>query len=66
MEIIKIGDAVLVNDQDHSRTLWKLAMVKELLKYSDGQIRGALVQIGITRSTLRQPLQALYPLENRA
>lgn len=60
---ITVGDIVLVNDPDHKRTFWKQAKVKKLIKSSDGQVRGARIQVGVTGSILRRPVQALYPLE---
>ena len=63
---IAVGDIVLVNDPGHPRTFWKLARVKELIRSSDGQIRGARVQVGATGSTLRRPVQTLFPLEIHA
>ena len=40
---IVIGDIVLVYDQDHPRTFWRLAKVEDLMKGSDGKIRGAII-----------------------
>ena len=63
---IVIRDIVLVYDQDHPRTFWRLAKVKDLIKGSDGKIQGAIIQIGSKggkSSILRRPIQHLYPLE---
>ena len=60
---IAVGDIVLVNDPDHPRTFWKLARVMELIRSTDGQVRGARILVGSTGSTLQRPTQALYPLE---
>ena len=52
--------------KNHPRSLWKLALVEELIKGSDGQVRGARVrtQSGLDRSViLNRPVQHLYPLE---
>ena len=50
---LAVGDFVIVNDPGHPRTFWKLAKVSGLLRSSDGQVRGARIQVGSTRSTLR-------------
>ena len=61
-----IGQVVLIHDENHPRSLWKLTLVEELIKGSDGQVRGARVrtQSGLDRSViLNRPVQHLYPLE---
>lgn len=66
VKTISIGQVVLIHDENHPRGLWKLALVEELIKGSDGQVRGARVrtQSGLDRSViLNRPVQHLYPLE---
>lgn len=60
---VAVGDIVLVNDPDHPRTFWKLVRVMELIRSTDGQVRGARIHVGSTGSNLQRPTQALYPLE---
>lgn len=61
---VSVGDIVLVHDEQ-PRGFWRLAKVIETVPGHDGQIRGAILRVaGTTRpSTLRRPLQLLYPLE---
>ena len=40
--IMSVGDVIIVQDQDQPRGLWKLAIVKEVLRVSHGHIRGAV------------------------
>ena len=42
--IVSVGDLVLLHDQDRPRGLWKLAIIKSVIKGSDGHIRGAAVR----------------------
>ena len=41
---MSVRDLVLVHDQDHPRGLWKLAMIKSVMKGSDDHIRVAAVR----------------------
>ena len=45
--------------KNHPRGLWKLVLVEQLIKGSDGQVRGARV---CTQSGLDRSVQHLYPL----
>ena len=62
---IALGDIILVHDEAHPRTYWRLGKVEKLIKGCDEQIRAAVVRVasrsGIT--TLKRPVQLLYPLE---
>ena len=63
---VKIGDIVLVHDENLPRGFWKLAKIEELFKGRDGRIRAAAVKQSSKNSQstlLRRPLQLLYPLE---
>ena len=64
--LVSVGDLVLVHDEGHPRSHWKLGKVERILKSKDGQNRGAEVRVKAKkskRSLLRRPLQLLYPLE---
>ena len=64
--LIAVGDVVLVHEDNRPRGFWKLAKVENLIKGTDGAMRGATVRVHSSdkRSTLlRCPLQLLYPLE---
>lgn len=59
------GDVVLVHD-DKPRGFWRLARVLKTVTGHDGRIRGAVLKVSSPTgrpSTLRRPLQLLYPLE---
>lgn len=58
---IQVGDVVIVHTKDHPRRDWKLSMIQELLRGSDGLARTALVKTnsGVSSS----PVAKLYPLE---
>eukprot|EP00731_Ephydatia_muelleri_P005954 Em0003g202a len=62
---IALGDIVLVHDDNHPRTFWRLGRVEQLIQGSDGHVRGAVVRVSSKTgsTTLRRPLQRLYPLE---
>ena len=51
-----------------ARGLWKLGRVRELIPGVDGNVRGAFVRVqsGGGHSTIKRPVQRLYPLEVRA
>ena len=59
------GEVVLIHDEHHPRTMWRLARVCEVITSSDGEIRGASLVVSTNGklSTLRRPLSCLYPLE---
>ena len=63
---VKIGDIVLVHDQDHPRGFLKVAQVDKLITGRDGLIRGAALRLPSKngqQTTLQRPLQLIYPLE---
>ena len=64
--IVTEGEIVTVYDEGHPRGLWRLGRILEVIKGTDGNVRGALVRVQSKsgRSTiLRRPIQQLYPLE---
>jgi hypothetical protein len=63
---VKIGDIVLIHDQDHPRGFWKVARVEKLITGRDGLVRGAALRLPSKngqQTTLQHPLQLIYPLE---
>ena len=60
-EIIKVGDVVLMHAGNVPRSSWKLAIVKNLLRGSDGLVRAAEIKThsGVTNRSIN----LLYPLE---
>ena len=64
---VKVGNVVLLYEDNTKRLLWKLGKIERLIRGKDGNVRGAKVQV-ITRNkleTLSRPVQKLYPLEVR-
>ena len=61
--MVSVGDLVLVHDEGHPRSHWKLGKVKRILTSKDGQNRGAEVRVQAKKSRrtslLRRPLQLL-------
>lgn len=62
---VKVGDVVLVYQEKTPRQMWKLAIVQEVYKSTDGTIRSCKIKLQDGLVTTR-PIQRLYPLEIRA
>ena len=65
---MSVGDLVLVHDETHPRSYWKMGKVERLLMSKDGQSRGAEVRVQGRGSSgggllVRRSLQLLYPME---
>ena len=63
---IAVGDVVLLQNDSTKRALWKLAIVKELLAGSDGQVRAAVVRVADTGNLLKRSVKHLIPIEVKA
>ena len=46
---IRVGDVILVHDQDHPRGFWKMARVRKHITGRDGQTRGAVLKLPINQ-----------------
>ena len=57
----KVGDAVIIKDEERNRNHWKMGIVEELIKGRDGVVRGAKVRTA--KGKLERAIQQLYPLE---
>ena len=56
---------VIIHDENHLRSFWKLGRVNDLIKGDDSQICGAVIDV-VTNGkpqTLRRPITHLYPLK---
>ena len=64
----KIGDVVLIKEDNVHRGNWRMGVVSDLITGKDGVTRGAKVRIGGQRKPdfLYRPLQKLYPFEVRS
>jgi hypothetical protein len=58
---IKVGDIVLIGNDNSKRMDWPLARVKELIYSDDNKIR--IVKLITASGELTRPIQRLYPLE---
>ena len=63
MPRINIGDIVIVHEKYHPRTSWKMGVIEDVIKGSDGHTRGALVIISKSNSLIKRPVNLLYPIE---
>lgn len=59
--VIKTGDVVIVHETNKPRSLWKMAIVKELHKGADNQVRAATLQTA--NGQTNRAISLLYPLE---
>ena len=61
----KVGDVVVIHEDNKKRTLWKLGRVVDLLRGKDGVVRGAKVKTDskYMGGIIERPLQKLFPLE---
>ena len=57
----KIGDIVIVHDEDQPPNHWKLAIVTRLVTGKDNITWGAVLKTG--KGTIEQAVQHLHPLE---
>ena len=63
--VTKLGDVVLIQEDNVRRNQWKMGVIGDLIQGRDGQIRGARVRI-ISKGKpdfIDRPLQKLFPLE---
>ncbi|KAK3727756.1 hypothetical protein QZH41_005209 [Actinostola sp. cb2023] len=63
---VLLDDVVLIHDENLPRSRWRLGVVNELIQSGDGEVRGVQLKTTTKRgilTTLRRPVQLLYPLE---
>ena len=60
--IPKVGEIVLLKDEDTHRDLWRLAKITELPEGVENKIRTAKIRMG-NQMILDRPISHLYPLE---
>ncbi|XP_017881150.1 uncharacterized protein LOC108625564 [Ceratina calcarata] len=58
---IKVGDIVIIGDDNRKRINWPLAKVERLIEGRDGVVRVAILKT--KDGILNRPLQRIYPLE---
>lgn len=59
---LKKGDVVLIGDEKMPRLMWKTGLITEVFPGRDGLVRSCAVRFP-TGTTLRRPVQLLYPFE---
>ncbi|XP_030596228.1 uncharacterized protein LOC115787620 [Archocentrus centrarchus] len=59
---LKTGDLVLIGDDKMPRLTWKTGLITEVFPGRDGLVRSCAVRTS-TGTTLRRPVQLLYPFE---
>lgn len=57
----KLGEIVLIGNDNEKRLDWTMGRICELIPGKDSQIR--LVKVSTNRGTFKRPVQRLYPLE---
>ena len=65
-EWAKVGDIVVIHNDDKRRGFWSTGRIEELLMGKDEKVRAAVVRVytGQKRSRLlNRPVQKLYPIE---
>ena len=62
---IRVGDVAVIEEDVVPRHRWRLGVVVQLLKGSDGYVRGAKVKVGKTKNIILRPVNRLYPTEVR-
>jgi len=58
----KVGEVVMIHDEDSKRVLWKIGLVTEHIVGRDGKVRAVWLRTS-NGSVLNRPIQRLYPLE---
>nr|XP_023692250.1 uncharacterized protein LOC111856490 [Paramormyrops kingsleyae] len=59
---LRVGDVVLIGEDNLPRQIWKMGRITELFPGRDGLIRSCLVRTS-SGNVLRRPVQLIYPLE---
>ena len=60
--VLKVGEVVLIGDDNLPRQTWKMARITELFPGRDGLYCSCMVRT-TTGSLLKRPVQLIYPLE---
>ncbi|KAJ8011745.1 hypothetical protein DPEC_G00061450 [Dallia pectoralis] len=60
--VLRVGDVILIGEDNTPRQTWKMARITELFPGRDGLVRSCRVRTS-TESLLKRPVQLIYPLE---
>ena len=63
MPRINIGDIIIVHEKFQPGMLWKMRIIEDVIKGSDGHSRAAVVRISKWNSLIKGPANLLYPIE---
>ena len=63
--MIKVGDIVILKNDQTKRVFWKLSGVIECFTSKDGSIKGAKVEVASSKGkkVMNRPIQHLVPIE---
>jgi len=59
------GEVIIVHDENHPKSIWKLGRVTDIIKGDNGQVHGAVFDV-VTNGKPQMPrrlITCLYPLE---
>ena len=62
-QIVNEKDIVIVQKDKIPRSAWKVGIVEEVVKGTDGNIRGAVVRVPRTKSLIKRPVNRLFLIE---
>ena len=60
---LKIGDLVLIEEQNRKQYQWPLGRVFRIIKGPDGQVRTVLLRSKNSRKILKRSIHEIFPLE---
>ena len=61
-QVPKVGDVVLIKEENASRATWKMGRIQKLIPSQDGQFRSAEVAVP-NKKMLKRPINILCPVE---
>ena len=62
-QIVNVKDIVTVQEDKMPRSAWKVGIVEEVIKGTDGNIWGAVVRVPRTKSLIKRPVNRLYLIQ---
>ena len=62
-QIGHLKNIVIVHDYMILRSVWKVAIVEEVINATDGNIRGSIIRVPRTRFLVKRPVNKLYLIE---
>ena len=62
-QIVNVKGIVIVQEDKMPRSAWKVGIAEEVIKGTDGNIRGAVVRVPRTKSLIKRSVNILYLIE---